>query len=188
MKRFLSIIWLLLVTAHVGFCEDFDYQKIYREMDMPNFSYIHNIDPDQYFECQGFTWSPYPLLRLNSPLFFKNITIDPGYYNLTPREHDGRWFILFKEAGLIKYIIPVYKKDFVSEFFYEENLPKAKLSISQKVQINTLDFIGKYFPAAKRKPIPQTYLETTDLDGNFVSIVVYYKEFKYYTILRTIKM
>lgn len=188
MKRFLLAIFLILLTVKAGFCEDYEYQQTYRALEMPNFSYIHNIDPDQYFECKGFTWSPYPLFRLNSPLFFKNITIDPGYYNLTPREHDGKWYILFKESGLIRYIVPVYKKDFVPEYFYDENLPKAKLNFSQKVQIHTLDFVGKYIPSAKRKPMPQTYLEITDLDNNFISIVVYYKEFRYYMILRTVKM
>lgn len=171
-----------------AFCDDFDYQKTYRDLEMANFAYMHNIDPDQYFECKGFTWSPYPLFRLNSPLFFKNITIEPGYYNLTPREHDGKWFILFKESGLVKYIVPVYKKDFVPEFFYEENLPQPKLTFGQKFQIKSFDLIGKWCPAARRTPIPQTYLETADLDNNFISIVVYYKEFKYYTILRTVKM
>lgn len=188
MKKLLLALFLIILTAKAGFCDDFDYQKIYRDLAMPNFAYLHNIDPDQYFECQGYTWSPYPLFRLNSTLYFKDITIDPGYYNLTPREHGGKWFILFKESGLIKYIVPVYKKDFVPEYFYEENLPKAKLTFGQKTQVKTLDFIGKHFASAKRKPIPQTFLETTDLDNNFISIVVYFKEFRYYTILRTVKM
>ena len=176
------------MTANAVFSKDFDYERVYRELEVPTFSYMHNIDPEQYFECQGYTWSPYPLFRLNTPLYFKSITIQPGYYNLTPREYKGNQYLLFKEAGIVRHIIPVYDKNFVPEYFYAENLPKAKLSISQNVQIKTLDFVGKYFPSAKRKPIPQTYLEVSDLDNNFLSIVVYYKEFRYYTILRTIKL
>lgn len=188
MRKLFYILFAIILSTQTGFCVDFDYQKVYRELEMPNFSYLHNIDPDQYFECKGYTWSPYPLLRLNSPLFFKNITIEPGYYNLTPRENKGKTYILFKESGLVRYIIPVYKKEFVPEYFYEENLPAAKLTFGQKLQVKGSDFIGKYVPSAKRKPIPQTYLETTDLDNNFVSLVIYYKEFSYYTILRTVKM
>lgn len=188
MKRFILTVFLVFFCAKAGFCADFDYQKVYRELEGANFSYLHNIDPDQYFECKGYTWSPYPLFRLNSPLYFKNISIEPGYYNLTPRENQGRTYILFKQLGLVKYIIPVYKKDFVPEYFYEENLPKAKLTFGQKFQVKGLDLIGKFVPSAQRKPIPQTYLEVMDLDNNFVSIVVYFKEFRYYLILRTVQM
>lgn len=188
MKKIILTLFLFLLSAKVSLCADFDYQKVYRELELPDFSYQHNVDPHQYYECKGFTWSPYPLLRLNSPLFFKTISITPGYYNLTPREHKGRYYILFKEAGYVKYIVPVYKKEFVPEFFYEENLPKPKLTFGQKVQIYTLDFVGKHFPSAKRTPAPQTFLEMYDLDNNFVSVVVYYKEFRYYMILRTVQL
>jgi len=188
MKKFILAIFLIILTAKVGFCANFDYQEVYRNLEVPTFSYLHNIDPNQYYECKGFTWSPYPLFRLNSPLFFKTISIEPGYYNLTPRVHDGKDYILFKEAGFVKYIVPVYKKDFVPENFYAENLPQPKLTFGQKFQIYSLDFIGKHFQSAKRTPIPQTFLEVTDLDNNFISIVVYYKEFRYYMILRTIQM
>jgi len=188
MKKFILAIFLIILTAKACFCADFDYQKVYRELESPDFSYMHNVDPKQYYECKGFTWSPYPLFRLNSPLYFKKISIEPGYYNLTPREHKGKDYILFKESGLVKYIIPVYKKGFVPEFFYDENLPQAKLTFGQSFQIKSLDFIGKHFPSAKRKPAPQTFLEVTDLDNNFISIVVYFKEFRYYLILRTVRM
>ena len=188
MKRFILILVLIFLSAKAALCMDFDYQKAYRDLDMPDFKYVHNIDPGQYFECKKYTWSPYPLFRLNSPLFFKKITIEPGYYILTPREQKGKNYMLFKESGLVKYIVPVYKKDFVPEFFYDEHLPKAKLSFGQKFQVKSYDLIGKMCPAAKRKPIPQTYLEVTDLDNNFISVVVYWQEFRYYMILRTVQL
>lgn len=188
MKKIIFTILIIFLSLNKSFAQDFDYMQIYRDLEVPNFSFVHNIDPGQYYEMKGMTWSPYPLFRLNSPLHFKSITIPPGYYNLTPREHKGSYYILFKESGLVRFIIPVYEKDFVPEYFYEEHLPKPKLSFTQKVQIKTLDFIGKVFPSAKRKPIPQSYLEVTDLDNNFVSIVIYYKEFKYSTIFRTVKL
>ena len=79
--------------------EDIDIEKMYRDLPVPDFKYMHNIDPGEYQDTMYSTWSPYPLFRLTAPLFFKTIAIEPGYYLLTPREHDGAWYILFKEAG-----------------------------------------------------------------------------------------
>lgn len=188
MKNFILILFLIIFNIKAGFCTEFDYQKTYREMEPADFSYVHNIDPGQYYDCKGFAWTPYPLLRLNSPLFFKNITIEPGYYNLTPKEHKGKLYMLFKESGLVRHIIPVYKKDFVPEYFYEENLPQPKLTFGQKVTEGIYDFVGKHFKSAKRTPAPKSFLEISDFDNNFVSIIVYYKEFKYYMILRTTRL
>lgn len=192
MKRFLltTILIILALTSagSKGFCGGIDYQRVYRELEMPTFSYVHNIDPDQYYDCKGFSWSPYPLFRLNSALFFKNITIAPGYYSLTPREYEGNWYILFKESGLVKYIVPVFNKDFVPEYFYETHLPKPRLTFGQKVKQNIFNFIGKHAKQSSKKQFPQSYLEVTDLDNNFVVIVIYYKEFKYSIIMRTVKM
>ena len=81
------------------------------------------------------TWSPYPLFRLASPIFFKSITIEPGYYALTPREYKDNWYILFKEGGKIKYIIPVYEREIVPMTFYDDHIPKPKLTISQSLHI-----------------------------------------------------
>lgn len=187
MKKFI-ITFLILLISSAGFCAEFDYQKTYREMEPADFSYVHNIDPDQYYDCKNYSWTPYPLLRLNSPVYFKNIVIEPGYYNLTPRENKGKLYMLFKESGLVRYIIPIYKKDFVSEYFYEENLPQPKLTTGQKIMEGIYTFVGKHFKSAKRTPAPKSFLEITDLDNNFVSIVVYYKEFKYYMILRTTRL
>lgn len=186
MKKIILIICLICFAQSAN--AEIDYIKIYADMDVPTHSYIHNIDPDQYFETKNFTWSPYPSFRLVSPLYFKSIAIEPGYYLLTPREYKGKWYILFKQAGFIRYIIPTYNRDIVPEFFYAHNLPKAKLTFGQKLNIGTLNFIGKYFPSARREPIPQTYLETTDLDNNYISIVLYWGNFRYYTILRSVRL
>lgn len=188
MKKIFLAIFLSVTFANVLFAADFDYQKVYRNLIVPKISYLHNIDPDQQFDTKGYTWSPYPLFRLSSPLYFKKISIAPGYYSLTPREHEDKYYILFKEAGKVRHIIPAYKREFVPEGFYEKNLPQPKLTFSQKLEINTSNFIGKWFPSAKRKPFPKSYLEVTDLDNNFVSIVIYYQEFRYYTVFRTVKL
>ncbi len=164
-----------------------DYAQIYNDLEVPSFSYLHDIDPEQYYDIKDTSWSIYPLLRLNSPIYFKSITVEPGYYLLTPREHEGNWFMLFKQNGVVKYIIPVYDRDYTPEMFYDEHIPKPKYTTAQKIHMGFLDFIG-HFKSTKRKTPVQTYLEVNDLENYFVSIVIYYGAHKYSTIFRTIRL
>ncbi len=187
MKKFLIILSLTFLGSF-AYSAQTDYEQIYRDLETPDFSYVHDIDPQEMYDIQNTSWSPYPLFRLTSPLFFKDITIEPGYYLLTPREHKGDWYILFKEQGKVKYIIPAYNREIVPVGFYEANLPQPKLTPSQKFQIKFYDFVGKYVRSSQRKPAPNTYLETTDLENNFISIVIYWGDYRYYMILRTIKL
>lgn len=164
-----------------------DYAGIYNSLEPATHSYLHGIDPDQYYDMKDAAWSPYPLLRLNSYIYFKNIAIEPGYYLLTPREHKGKWYMLFKQNGTVSHIIPVYERDIVPEFFYEKHLPQPKLTGAQKIHMGVLDFIGK-FKSSKRKPPIKSYMEITDLENHFVKIVIYYGNHKYFTIFRTVKL
>lgn len=164
-----------------------DYSEIYNSLEPAKHSYMHNIDPDQYYDMKDATWAPYPLLRLNSYIYFKDISIEPGYYLLTPREHKDKWYLLFKQNGKVVHIIPVYERDITPELFYEKHLPKPKLTKAQKIHMNTLSFLGK-FKSTKRKDPIKSYMEITDLENHFVSIVIYYGNHKYSTIFRTIKL
>ena len=141
----------------------------------------------QYYDMKDTSWSVYPLLRLISPIYFKNITIEPGYYLLTPREHQGEWYMLFKQNGVVKHIIPVYERDYTPEMFYDKHIPKPKLTGAQKIHMGFLDFIGN-LKSTKRKTPVQTYLEVNDLENYFVSIVIYYGSHKYSTLFRTVKL
>ena len=164
-----------------------DYASIYNNLEPADFSYLHDIDPDQYYDMKDTAWSVYPLFRLNSAIYFKNQTIEPGYYLLTPREHDGKWYMLFKQNGVVKHIIPVYDRDYTPEMFYDEHIPKPKLTKAQKIHMGTLNIIGK-FKSSKRKEPVKTYLEVNDLENYFVSIVIYYGGHKYSTLFRTIRL
>lgn len=168
--------------------DDIDIEKMYRDMPVPDFKYMHNIDPGEYQDTMYSTWSPYPLFRLTTPLFFKTIAIDPGYYLLTPREHDGAWYILFKEAGKVKYIVPCYKKEMVPMDFYKNNLPQVKMTKVQLIREKFLKAVGKNVKSSKRQPIPDTYLEASDMDNNFISIIVYWGNYRYYFVLRSIQL
>ena len=174
--------------AEDEYTEEIDIEEMYRVMPVPDFKYVHNIDPGEYQDTMHSTWSPYPLFRLTAPLFFKTVRIDPGYYLLTPREHEGNWYILFKEAGRVKYIVPCYKKEVVPYDFYKNNLPQIKMTKTQLIREKALKFIGKKFDSAKRKPIPDTYLQAEDLDNNFISLIVYWGNYRYYFVLRTVQL
>lgn len=171
-----------------SFAFEENYRQIYMDMEVPTFSYVHGIDPGQYYDNKDATYSTYPLFRLVSPIYFKTVTINPGYYHLTPVTHKGENYILFKEVGLVKYILPVYKKEIVPQGFYESHLPKPKLTKMQRMSKNFYSFVGKHYKRSKRKEPKQTYLEANDLDNNFVSLVVYYGPYRYYTIFRTVKL
>ena len=174
--------------AEDEYTEDIDIQQMYRDMPVPEFKYVHNIDPGEYQDTMYSTWSPYPLFRLSTQLFFKTIAIEPGYYLLTPREHNGAWYILFKENGKVKYIIPCYKKEMVPLDFYKNNLPQIKLTRPQLIREKALKFVGEKFKSSKRQPIPDTFLEAEDLDNNFISIIVYWGNYRYYLVLRSIQL
>ncbi len=164
-----------------------DYAGIYNSLEPATHSYMHDIDPDQYYDMKDATWAPYPLLRLNSYIYFKDRAIEPGYYLLTPREHKDKWYLLFKQNGKVMHIIPVYERDITPEFFYDKHLPQPKLTKAQKIHMGALSFLGK-FNSTKRKDPIKCYMEITDLENHFVSIVIYYGNHKYSTIFRTIKL
>ena len=185
--RKIFLTFLILMTGLTVNAKNIDYEQIYRNLEVPTHRYIHDVDPGEYYDTQTSTWSPYPLFRLSSPIYFKTISIEPGYYVLTPREYKDKWYMLFKVQGKIKYIIPVYERDITPEFFYDEHIPQPRLTWAQKVHTGILDFLGN-FKSTKRKTPIQSYMEINDLENFFVSIIVYYGSHKYYTIFRTIRL
>lgn len=187
MKIITAVFFLFILTLAVQ-SEPVDYEQIYRELEVADFSYVHDIDPEEYYDTMRSTWSPYPLFRLTSPLYFKTVTILPGYYLLTPRNQNGNWYILFKEAGRVKYIVPVYDRDLTPQAYYEENMEQPKETFGKKFRKRMLTFVGKNVPSSKLEPAPQTTLELTDLDNNFVSMVLSWGNYRYYMIFRTVQL
>jgi hypothetical protein len=187
MKKIILILFLIIFSANVSFASEPDYRQIYMDLEVPTFSYIHGIDPGQYYDNQNATYTPYPLFRLTSPIYFKTISVQPGYFLLTPITYKGNPYLLFKECGIIKYTIPVYNKELVPEGFYESHIPQPRLTTRQKMSKNFYHFIGTHFKTAQKKPAVKTYLEVNDLDNKFVSLIVYYGPYRYYTIFRTVQ-
>lgn len=182
------LILILIFFGGISFCEGIDYKQIYTGLEVPTFSYIHGIDPGQYYDNKDAAYSIYPLFRLSSPLYFKTVTIMPGYYDLTPVEYKHNNYLLFKDSGIVKYTVPVYKKELVPEGFYDTHLPKPKLNRTQRMSLAFNRYLGKHFKNSQRKPPVKSYLEVFDLDNQFVSIVVYFGAYRYYTLFRTVIM
>lgn len=185
MKK-LILILSLIIFGSVCFAGETDYKQIYLNLQVPTFSYVHGVDPGQYYDNKDAAYSIYPLFRLSSPIYFKTITIVPGYYDLTPVEYKHNNYLLFKDAGVVRYIIPVYNKELVPEDFYDTHLPKQKYTRTQRMSLAFNRFLGKHFKSSQRKPPVKSYLEVTDLDNKFVSIVVYYGNYKYSTLFRAV--
>ena len=188
MKKILLVMFLFFAVNTNLLAKELNYRQIYMDLPVPNFAYMHGIDPGQYYDNQYATYSVYPLFRLSSPLYFKTVTILPGYYDLTPRKHKGDYYMFFKQNGAIRYIVPVFKRELVPQGFYEAHLPKPKLTWTQRISKNWYSFVGKHFKSAKRKPPVKTYLEIDDIDNKFVIITVYYDDYRYYSIFRTVQM
>lgn len=164
-----------------------DYAQIYNQLEPASFSYIHGIDPDEYYDSQNAAWSIYPLLRLNSPIYFKNQIIESGYYLLTPREHKGQWYMLFKQNGKVIHIIPVYEREITPVHFYEEHIPQPKLTRSQKWHLNRLEGLGNRKHSKRKQPV-KSFLEVDDLDNYFINIKIYYGGHSYNTLFRSIRL
>lgn len=161
-----------------------NYDEIYSSLEEADFDYIFGIDPYQPDDYTIYMHSPYPLFRTGVSLVFKSKTIPPGYYLLTPREKNGKTWILFKENGRVSYVIPVYKEDVVYEGFYEEKFPRKKPTFFEKIRKKTMDFIGtKWGKKNQRTPIPEAYIEFNDA-GNYWDMILYYGMKKYYVLFK----
>lgn len=161
-----------------------DYEKIYESLEEADFEYIFGIDPNQADDYTKYMYSPYPLFRSGINIIYKSKVIPPGYYLLTPREKNGKTYILFKENGRVAYTIPVYNEDIVLEEFYEEKFPHPKPNTYEKIRKKTMDFIGtKWGHKNQRTPIPKAYIEFND-KGNYWDMILYYGLKKYYLLFK----
>ena len=171
-------------NSNIPIVNSSDYESIYDSLDEADFDYLFGIDPYQAEEYKVYMRSPYPLFRSGVTLVFKTKIIPPGYYLLTPREKNGKTYILFKENGKVAFTIPVYKEDIISNDFYKEKLPHEKLNPYEKTKKNTMNFIGKKWGKRnQRTPIPNAYIEFDDA-GEYWSMILYYETKKYYLIFK----
>jgi len=114
----LILLFSLFFNVNFALSKTYDYDEVYSKLEEADFEYIFGLDPHQADDYTKYMFSPYPLFRSGVNLIFKTKTIPPGYYLLTPREKNGKTYILFKENGRVSYTIPVYDEDIVPETFY----------------------------------------------------------------------
>lgn len=156
-----------------------NYDEIYAQLEEADFDYIFGLDPHQADDYTKYMYSPYPLFRLGVNIIFKSKKIPSGYYLLTPREKNGKTYILFKENGKISYVVPVYEEDILPEGFYEEKFPQIKPNLYEKTKNKTMGFIGtKWGKKNQRTPIPKAYIEFND-EGMYWDMILYYGMKKY---------
>jgi len=174
MKRAISFILLLVMLSFTGISRAEDWKAIYEELKPVDFEYIFGIDPWQTEDYTKYVMSPYPLLRTSVPFRFKDTVIPPGYYLLTPREQNGKDYVLFKESGRVKYIVPAYDTRLVPALFYEQHVPTRKKTWWEGVCEKTSNFIGRTFKKSMRTEPPKSYIDVNDRDNTYWEVILYY--------------
>lgn len=185
---------ILLITLFLFLCmpahaieEETNYFKIYNNLPDIKVEFIHNEDPDEYYDYQKFHFSPYPLIRTSSDLYVKNLKIKPSYYLLTPREYKGKHAVLFKQKGKVKFVVPVYEKETID--------PKAVYKEPPKPKTPWWKWSYKWIPWVVKKVLrldkyknhpamPKSLIEAYDLYGPFYEIDLYYEDNLYKMIFR----
>ena len=190
MKNILKILILFLLFAFGTSLQTFasekeTYDEIYERLAPADFEYIFGIDPYQAEDYTKYMYSPYPLFRVGVPFIFKDIKIEPGYYILTPRKKNGKTYVLFKEQGRVKYLIPVYEIYLVDPLFYDQYIPEKRKGFWEKAGEKTSNFFGRLFPQkTQRMPAPKAYIEVNDIDREYFQVILFYGTQKYYMLFR----
>lgn len=182
-KKLISMLILILFCNPVFAAKD--YEKLYNEAEVPKIKLMHNLDPYQAEDYFNYAYSPYPLFRTSTTLYFKDIAIPTGYYLLAARHIQDKDYIFFKEAGKVKYIIPVIETDTVLEDFYKRKMPVPQLTKGQKFKKSVVNGWNNVFRNSKKKQPPSSYIEGHTLDANFYEIIFYYGNKKYTMYFRT---
>lgn len=182
MKKFLFLLLIVFCLINSAFAK---HERLYNEAEVPDFKFMHNIDPYEMEDYYNYAWSPYLLFRTASTLYFKDISIPPGYYLLAARNIKNKDYVFFKDNGKVKYVIPVMETDLVSEDFYKRKMPVPKLTKGQKIKKNIGNFFNKLFKNSKKQPPPCSFIEAKNLDGIFYSVIYYYGNKKYTMYFRT---
>ena len=162
---------------------DSDYDSLYDSAEPMKSRLYNDIDPFEDEDNIKYAWSPYPLFRTSANMYFKDFTIEPGYYILTPRTFSGKDYILFKQNGKVQFAIPVAKKENTPMNFYEANTPKVKLTPMQKFASGVRK---KFYDTAKNsmRITPPKSLVNVEVDTKFIILTLYYGEYKYIALFK----
>lgn len=188
MKKLILFVSIILFFCPMVCKAETSYTQLYQNAQVADFDLVHELDPYQNEDYQKYAYAPYPLFRLSSEVYFKSQTIPAGYYILTPRTIKDKDYVFFKEAGKVKYIVPVVKKELVPIDFYHNNLPTPKYTKWQGFCKDTREkFYTVFRNSSKKAPAPQSYVITENIEGDMYLIVLYYGETKYYLVFKANK-
>jgi hypothetical protein len=181
MKKFLVIFLSLFLIQLNAFADEYD--DLYNSAQIFPSKLYNDIDPYENEDAIKYAYSPYPLFRTSAYLYFKDYTIDPGYYILTPRTLQGKDYLFFKQNGKVQFIIPVAKKEQTPLNFYDANVPKMKLTKFQKISQNIKT---KFYEKAQNsmKSPPPSSLVNVDVDVKYIILTLYYGEDKYVVLFK----
>ncbi len=183
MKKLILPILICLICFGLSGFADSDYDSLYDNAETFKSKLYNNIDPYQDEDIIRYAWSPYPLFRTSADLFFKDITIPPGYYLLTPRNLGGKDYILFKQNGKVAYIIPAVKKEATPLNFYEPNTPQIKKTAWQKFASGVRK---KFYDTAKDsgRSTPPKSLVNVEVEIKYIILTLYYGDDKYTALFK----
>ena len=182
MKRlFIYLTLILLSMSNLAYCEDYD--SMYDAAQPFSSRLFNDIDPFEDEDAIKYAYSPYPLFRTSAFLYFKDFSIEPGYYSLVPRKLKGEYYVLFKQGGKVKFIIPVVKKESTPIHFYEANVPKVHQTKMQKVGGAIRN---KFYNISKSsmKIDPPKSLINVDVEVKYIILTFYYGEDKFTVLFR----
>ena len=182
MRNLLILLTLItMLFTSLAYAEDYD--TMYDNAQPFGTKLYNDIDPFEDEDAIKYAYSPYPLFRTSATLYFKDNTIEPGYYSLTPRKLKGKDYVLFKQGGKVKFIIPVVKKEATPVNFYQANTPQIKLTPTQKVAkaVRT-----KFYKMAhdSMKAEPPKSLVNVVVEIKYIVIQLFYGPDKYTIIFR----
>lgn len=188
MKKFLltfAVFFVLCFANAPAIAEDSQYDEIYYNLAVPEITFENDVDPYEAEDNSQFHVSPYPLLRVSSTLVFKDIKIPANYYLISPRKINDSYYVLFKQGGKVKYIIPIYETESVQPLTTYPQPPKK--------QKHWWDYplypfrwalgiaMGKDDPPPRT---PQSLVKAYDLDSRYYGIDLYYNDRVYKTIFK----
>ena len=183
MKKLFLLISIILFSSFNVMAEP-DYEILYAQSQEADFRFMHDVDPYQDEDNYKYAWSPYLLFRSSSNFVYKSQTIPAGYYLLTPRQHNGKNWILFKQQGKVLFIIPVLRTEVVAPDFYKTKVPKVKKTGWQKLTDGIGQVFYRVFKSSKKQNPPQSYIELERYEGNLYLMKYYYGQTVYITLFR----
>ena len=89
MKKIFLVILSLFLFSQVTCFAEIDWEALYENSQPFGTKLMHDIDPYEDEDNFKYAYSPYPLFRTSVVLYYKNMKIDSGYYQLTPRKMNG---------------------------------------------------------------------------------------------------